>query len=219
MNRPEHKQFFISRRGLPLMTFEVKFTQFLWVRRGEPATEPYETRICFVKLSACLSHHILFLPFTGSPHWAYFLKRHQKFHLFKPQSSGMAEFPVGSPDLAHGSHSQPWWHFIFLFRLPCLPVSEPNQESLHYKLSVQGGTFPMDNCRHNCSKHPNPTARGCFVTLRRPGSHLHVPPEHGPWMLSPEELHEAFMNNILRYKDPSKRRTILLSSHLPRKTL
>lgn len=219
MNRPEHKQFFISRRGLPLMTFEVKFTQFLWVRRGEPATEPYETRICFVKLSACLSHHILFLPFTGSPHWAYFLKRHQKFHLFKPQSSGMAEFPVGSPDLAHGSHSQPWWHFIFLFRLPCLPVSEPNQESLHYKLSVQGGTFPMDNCRHNCSKHPNPTARGCFVTLQQAWLSLACSPRTWPLNVVPRgaawslhEQHPPIQGSIQETYN-------LLSSHLPRKTL
>jgi len=82
------------------MTSEVKFTQFLWVRRGEPATEPVEEGTCFVKLSACLSYHILLLPFMGSPHWAYFLNRYHKLHLLKPQ--GMAEFPA---DLVHGSHS------------------------------------------------------------------------------------------------------------------
>lgn len=57
------------------------------------------------KLSAGLSHHILILPFMGSLHWAYFLN---KPHLLKAQSSVVAEFPAGSPDLAQEFHPQPW---------------------------------------------------------------------------------------------------------------
>lgn len=54
------------------MTSEVKLTELRWVRKGQPASEPVETGMRFVKLSACPSHHILFLPFTGCPHQAYF---------------------------------------------------------------------------------------------------------------------------------------------------
>lgn len=78
MNMPEHKQLFISRWRCPLMTSEFKCTQFFGLRRGERATEPVEARACFVMHSACLPHHILFLPFMGFPNQAYFLNRHHK---------------------------------------------------------------------------------------------------------------------------------------------
>lgn len=62
---------------------------------------------------------------------------------------------------------------------------------------------------HNCSKH-----KAHESPFSKAGSHLHVPPEHRPWMLTPEGLHEAFMN-----KDPCKSSTISLYSRLPTRTL
>lgn len=58
--------------------------------------------------------------------------------------------------------------FYFSLGFPCLPVSEPNQASLHYKLSAQGGTFPVENCRHDCPKQPNHPSAGLALTCLFP---------------------------------------------------
>lgn len=137
------------------MTSKVKFTQFLWVRRGQPATEPVETGMCFVKLSACPSHHILFLPFMGCPHWAHVLNRNHAsciYETHKAQAwlrSGCLTRPcMGS---SFSALVTLYFSLGFLLVFPCLSPTKQAYtiRSVHREARFQWRTG------HNCPKHMN----------------------------------------------------------------
>lgn len=141
------------------MTSEVKFTQFLWVRKGQPATELLETGMCFVKLSACRSHRILFLPFTGCPHWAYFLNRHHTSCIYEncKAQAWLRSICLTRPCTGRSFSALVTLYFSLDFL--CLPASEPSQTSLHYRGLRIG--------RHVSSGEQDITVQSTQITLQQ----------------------------------------------------